>query len=376
MSLEREGTVASPAQFGLNPASFTCRMLALFVLATLASLALSLAHTRADRDKAESSTLADAASIAATAALEIDDVVARARHVAEAVERRPEFWDGDDAARDATLAGALFTLVLLLWRRLSRRIRTLVAAAEHWETGDWGHRSSVGGADEIGELGTAFDRMAGELEATSVALARRDAERERALARREALLRVTRRFAAESDPDRLLDEVVEQAAQLVGTNHAFVTRWDDERRPLSLALLDLDHFKRVNDRYGHPIGDEVLRRIGQLLARSFRGEDVVARWGGEELAIGLYDSDKAATVERLERVLGQLREETFAGPDGATFHVTCSAGVAEYRADGETLPDLCRAAGAALYRAKRLGRDRVQPADAPLLAPPTLRAAG
>jgi hypothetical protein len=104
LSLEREGTVASPARFGLNPASFACRMLALFVLATLASLALPLAHTRADMNKAESSALADAASIAATAALEIDDVVARARHVAEAVERLPEFWGGDDAARDATLA--------------------------------------------------------------------------------------------------------------------------------------------------------------------------------------------------------------------------------------------------------------------------------
>jgi diguanylate cyclase (GGDEF)-like protein len=134
-------------------------------------------------------------------------------------------------------------------------------------------------------------------------------------------------------------------------------------QPVAVAMLDLDHFKQVNDRHGHAAGDMVLRRLGQVL-RSFRGEDVVARWGGEEFVVGMYGTTRAHAIHRLAEILEGLRGEEFAGADGQTFRISFSAGVAEYPTDGADLQALYRAADEALYRAKAAGRDRVLPANA------------
>jgi diguanylate cyclase (GGDEF)-like protein len=132
-----------------------------------------------------------------------------------------------------------------------------------------------------------------------------------------------------------------------------------KEQPFSLAVIDLDHFKAVNDRAGHAAGDEVLQRIARLLLRSFRAEDVVARWGGEEFVIGMFGMEKGAGVQRLTQVLGRFSQERFDGPDGEEFSVTFSAGIAEFPRDGRELPDLYRLADQALYQAKEEGRARV-----------------
>jgi diguanylate cyclase (GGDEF)-like protein len=131
--------------------------------------------------------------------------------------------------------------------------------------------------------------------------------------------------------------------------------------PLCLAVLDLDEFKQVNDRYGHALGDTVLRRFGTVLQRTFRAEDVVARWGGEEFVVGLHGSSRADGMARLGRLLEAFRHETFTAEDGTAFRVTFSAGVAQYPDDGEDLQALYRAADQALYQAKTARRDRVVP---------------
>jgi diguanylate cyclase (GGDEF)-like protein len=135
-------------------------------------------------------------------------------------------------------------------------------------------------------------------------------------------------------------------------------------QPLSLAVLDLDHFKLVNDRYGHAAGDAVLRRFGRLLLRSFRGEDVVARWGGEEFVVGMYGMTRDRAVPRLAAVLAALRQEEFTTAAGDQWRVSFSAGVAEYPTDGTDVQTLYRAADQALYQAKEAGRDRVLPTGA------------
>jgi diguanylate cyclase (GGDEF)-like protein len=135
-----------------------------------------------------------------------------------------------------------------------------------------------------------------------------------------------------------------------------------QKRPFSLGLLDLDHFKRVNDRHGHGMGDEVLRRVARLLERSFRAEDVVARWGGEEFVVGMFGADKEDGARRIEVVLEQLRDEVFELPGAEPLRVTFSAGVAQYPVDGGDLQALYRSADATLYQAKEAGRDRVLPA--------------
>jgi len=133
-------------------------------------------------------------------------------------------------------------------------------------------------------------------------------------------------------------------------------------QPLTVAILDLDHFKQVNDRYGHAIGDRVLRGLASLLERFFRGEDVVARWGGEEFLVGMYAMDRLDGVHRLADFLETLRDERLASPDDSKLQISFSAGVAHYPDDGTDLPALYRAADQALYQAKRAGRNRVLPA--------------
>lgn len=135
-----------------------------------------------------------------------------------------------------------------------------------------------------------------------------------------------------------------------------------QNQPLCLAILDLDKFKQVNDRYGHATGDAVLRQVGQLLRQSFRGEDVVARWGGEEFVVGMYGMTRNDGMQQLRRVLETLRQQEFTAPDGSKFQVTYSAGVAQYPEDGPDLQSLYQSADAALYQAKATGRARVLPA--------------
>jgi diguanylate cyclase (GGDEF)-like protein len=129
--------------------------------------------------------------------------------------------------------------------------------------------------------------------------------------------------------------------------------------PFSLVVIDVDHFKQVNDQFGHATGDEVLRCLGATLRRAFRDEDVVARWGGEEFIVGMYGMGSGDSVTRLYRVLEIVRHESLAAPDGSQFGVTFSAGIAEFPRNGNDLQSLYRSADEALYVAKDAGRARV-----------------
>ncbi len=131
---------------------------------------------------------------------------------------------------------------------------------------------------------------------------------------------------------------------------------------LCLALLDLDCFKQVNDRYGHEMGDHVLKTFGDMLRQAFRDEDMVARWGGEEFVVGLYDTSKAMAMQRLSAFLEQFSQHSFEqDKDDAKqmFQVSFSGGIAAYPADGEDIQQLYRQADEALYRAKAAGRSRL-----------------
>ena len=129
---------------------------------------------------------------------------------------------------------------------------------------------------------------------------------------------------------------------------------------MSLAALDLDHFKHVNDRYGHAVGDHVLRRLAEQLGRTFRNEDVLARWGGEEFIVGMYGMSRDHCVQRVNALLEAFRAVTFTAGDGEKFSVTLSAGVAQYPDDGADTFGLYQAADEALYVAKTSGRDQVR----------------
>ena len=139
-----------------------------------------------------------------------------------------------------------------------------------------------------------------------------------------------------------------------------------ERRgePLAVALVDLDHFKRINDRFGHPAGDAVLVQVGELFANSLRSPDIVCRYGGEEFCVALPGADGAGALTALSGLAARLRELAIRW-DGHTLDgLAFSAGVAVYPAHGQAFADLIASADRALYTAKGAGRDRAHLAAA------------
>ncbi len=131
--------------------------------------------------------------------------------------------------------------------------------------------------------------------------------------------------------------------------------------PFSLAVLDIDHFKRVNDVYGHVAGDVVLKEFAQRLTANVRPSDVVCRQGGEEFIIVMPDTPGDVATIVAERVRDAVASETFdIGCGGDGLRVTVSAGVATFQGAGETGRTLLERADDALYRAKSQGRNRVE----------------
>jgi diguanylate cyclase (GGDEF)-like protein len=138
----------------------------------------------------------------------------------------------------------------------------------------------------------------------------------------------------------------------------------------SLIMLDLDYFKRCNDTYGHPTGDEVLQELARVLRDSCRGGDMIFRYGGEEFAVILPDAKADMAVRVAERIRARIAGHRFTTRQGhrLDMYLTASLGVANYPRDAISSVDLVIAADKALYQAKTGGRDKVVSAGAELVA--------
>jgi diguanylate cyclase (GGDEF)-like protein len=174
-----------------------------------------------------------------------------------------------------------------------------------------------------------------------------------------ALVRVYSMQAAESEAR------TDQLTQLPNRRHfdEYCTLLASRRRAsdkVSILAVDVDHFKRINDTYGHPVGDQVLRAIGSAIQVSVRDEDVPARYGGEEFVVLLRNPGPGVALEIGERIRQSVRELDLSH-SGVSERVTVSVGVATGNATSEPISAIVERADRALYAAKRAGRDRVVP---------------
>ncbi|MDE2089234.1 MAG: GGDEF domain-containing protein [Gammaproteobacteria bacterium] len=125
-------------------------------------------------------------------------------------------------------------------------------------------------------------------------------------------------------------------------------------------MLDVDHFKAINDTYGHPTGDQVLQAVSALLTKEVRPEDVAVRYGGEEFVVLLPETPHDGALVAAERIRNTLATSPIAVVEGRQVTVTASIGVASFPKLGDTQDTLIAAADRALYAAKQAGRNRVR----------------
>jgi diguanylate cyclase (GGDEF)-like protein len=136
--------------------------------------------------------------------------------------------------------------------------------------------------------------------------------------------------------------------------------------PVSLIFFDLDHFKRVNDTYGHPAGSQVLHEVGRLLLRTLRSTDVPVRYGGDEFVILMPETSKDQAVAAALRICAEIGREPFLSDQAhGPIHLTASVGVAAFPDDARDPGNLLRKADEAMYRVKAAGRAGVQAAEPP-----------
>jgi diguanylate cyclase (GGDEF)-like protein len=256
---------------------------------------------------------------------------------------------------------AVFLISFVLARGMLRPIQSLSQAAKRLSAGELDVRLPVKGGDELTELTQSFNQMAAIIQEKTKQLE----EARNELALKNADLEAANRH--------LHDQAITDALTGLYNRRHFqdnldkeMRRCEREERPLSLLLLDLDHFKQYNDRWGHTQGDEELRRVGAQVTKSIRSTDMAFRYGGEEFAVLLPSCTKEQAAEVGEKI--RVAVGVHGHRAGVLGRTTVSIGVATFPQDGRAARALVDTADGALYAAKAAGRDRVSLAGAP--APP------
>jgi diguanylate cyclase (GGDEF)-like protein len=240
-----------------------------------------------------------------------------------ALERESGFLMSSGLAVAWILALISFAVVQTTLRKVVKPIEELSAAADRVAAGDLTARAPVAGDHEIATLGVAFNRMADELKA-------------RARTDELTALPNFRAFGERIDAE--------------------LERADRYPESFGVLILDLDHFKKYNDSFGHGAGNGALQRVAQTIRETVRAVDFAARYGGEEFCVIVPQVDADALAAIAERVRANIAALP-APPDGST--VTVSIGSALYPTDARDREALFRVADERLYEAKRLGRNRV-----------------
>jgi len=231
----------------------------------------------------------------------------------------------------ASSGGLAFIIGLTLMQSVFGRLDRLEEGTERLAGGDLSTRVDVQGTDELGRFGETFNVMAERLQQAHAELKRQ--------ATRDGLTGLHNHVEFQR---LLLDEV---------------SRSRRYHHPLSLMLLDVDHFKEVNDTFGHPSGDDVLRHLAKVLEEQCRPADHIARYGGEEFTVILPEIEHAGAMASAERIRRAVAEQSVPLINGKKAIITVSIGVATFPNHADSAEVLIKRADTAMYLAKQAGRN-------------------
>lgn len=223
-------------------------------------------------------------------------------------------------------------IAIKLSRSFNRPLQELARAAAEVSRGNYGVQLPLSRRDELGEVAQAFNKMAVNLKENFAKVSD--------MANRDGLTGLYNARFFQEALTRELDRVKRTT------------------RPFSLLIFDGDRFKRINDTYGHPVGDLILQHLSRVAKSVLRGYDVLARYGGEEFIAMLPDATGSQALLLGERLRKMVEQRPFLTEHGETIRATISVGVAQARAPYEK-KELISQADQALYRAKESGRNRV-----------------
>jgi diguanylate cyclase (GGDEF)-like protein len=249
----------------------------------------------------------------------------------EATSSRRE-WNAAFIGATAIWGLLILAACVVLFNRVMRPIERVAEAAHRYGSGDFEARVQPAGVREIDELATAFNAMAGSLEKLTGGL--------KHAASTDGLTGLPNHRSLQEELDRQIAQAGETGA------------------PLAVMMMDIDGFKRFNDIYGHPSGDEVLRRVGNVLREATRAGDTIGRYGGDEFLAILPNTTRDAGVGQAGRIL-----DAFAGQTVEATPISLSIGLAVSPEDARSKAGLLQSADASLYEAKRVRGNAVRVAS-------------
>ncbi|UCG30181.1 MAG: diguanylate cyclase [candidate division WOR-3 bacterium] len=256
------------------------------------------------------------------------------------------YWSLGRMRRLSILVGALslcfaVLLAFLISRYITRSIAKLIYGVRQVANRNYTFKVDIQSKNEIGELADTFNQMVEQLN-----LHRKHIEQQQnkleILARTDALTGL-------NNHRHFMEELTSEVQRAVHSDS-----------PLSVMILDLDEFKRINDTYGHLIGDHVLLTTAEIIKRHLHSSDIIARYGGDEFCVALTKTptSKARTVAK--KIREEIAAKVFSADGAAKFQITCSIGLTQFHKDMESTLEVLKLADQALYKAKKAGRNQLK----------------
>ncbi len=256
------------------------------------------------------------------------------------------YWSLGRMRRLSLLVGALslcfaVLLAFLISRYITRSIAKLIYGVRQVANRNFTFKVDIQSKNEIGELADTFNQMVDQLN-----LHRKHIEQQQ---NKLELLARTDALTGLDNHRHFMEELTSEAQRAVHSGS-----------PLSVMILDLDEFKRINDTYGHLVGDHVLLTTAEIIKKHLRSTDIIARYGGDEFCVAVTNTNVPKARAMARKIREEVANREFS-PDGAPkFHITCSIGLTEFHRNMKSTLEVLKLADQALYKAKKSGRNQIK----------------